>query len=187
MGFTLSVDGHVELALMDERHAEQLFALTDSSRAYLREWLPWLDGVTSPADSRGFIAGALQQFAEGNGFQAGIWYRGELAGVIGYHYVNRANRATSIGYWLGATFQGKGIMTRACRALVEYAFGELALNRIEVHCATGNTRSRAIPERLGFTVEGTLRQAEWLYDRYVDHVVYAMLAEDWKPARDTPV
>jgi ribosomal-protein-serine acetyltransferase len=50
---------------------------------------------------------------------------------------------------------------------------------VEVRAAPGNRRSRAIPERLGFRQEGILRDAEWLYDHYVDLVVYAMLADDW--------
>ena len=71
-------------------------------------------------------------------------------------------------------------MTRACRALVDYAFSELGLNRIEIQCAVQNVKSRAIPERLDFTQEGVIRQAEWLYDHYNDHVIYGMLAEEWR-------
>jgi hypothetical protein len=52
--------------------------------------------------------------------------------------------------------------------------------RVEIRAAPENARSRAIPERLGFTQEGTLRQVECVGDRYLDNVVYAMLAEDWK-------
>jgi ribosomal-protein-serine acetyltransferase len=70
-------------------------------------------------------------------------------------------------------------MTKACRFLVDYAFAELKLNRVEIRCATGNHKSRAIPERLGFKLEGTVRQAEWLYDHFVDHALYGMLASEW--------
>jgi ribosomal-protein-serine acetyltransferase len=63
---------------------------------------------------------------------------------------------------------------------VNYGLHDLGLNRVEIRAAEFNTRSRAIPERLGFTQEGIIRQAEWLYDYYVDHVVYGMLSEEWK-------
>lgn len=73
-------------------------------------------------------------------------------------------------------------MTRSCRAYVSHSFQTLGLNRVEIRCAVDNRKSCAIPERLGFILEGTLRQAEWLYDHFVDHSVYAILSQDWTPA-----
>lgn len=123
---------------------------------------------------------SLRRFAEGNGFEAGIWHEGHLAGVVGYHGIDRQDRATSLGYWLGEEFQGHGLVIRACQAMTDHAFGELGLNRITVSCVTGNRRSRAVPERLDFEQEGVLREAEWLYDRFVDHALYAGLASRWR-------
>lgn len=186
--FRLMLGEDAELRLLEVRHAEPLFALIEQDRAYLRQWLAWVDGNHSVDDSQVFIRNVLQQFANNNGLQAGIWFRGAvargaaegvLAGVIGHNYIDWANGKTELGYWLGAAFQGRGLMTRACRALTDYSFHELHLNRVEILCAAGNRKSRAIPERLGFTQEGTLRQAEWLYDHYVDLVVYGMLAAEW--------
>lgn len=174
------IDDETELRLLKERHAEELFVLMNQNRKYLREWLPWLDTNKSLDDTEEFIKGSLEQFANNSGFQSGIWFRGRLVGVIGYHKIDWANRATSIGYWLGASFQGKGLMTKACRVLVDYAFNEFGLNRVEIRCAVENKKSRAIPQRLGFREEGVIRQAEWLYDRFVDHVVYGMLASEWQ-------
>ena len=71
-------------------------------------------------------------------------------------------------------------MTKTVLALLQYAFEDLQLNKVEIRAAVGNAKSRAIPERLGFTKEGTIREAEWLYDHYVDHVAYGMLASEWK-------
>jgi len=94
-----------------------------------------------------------------------------------------ANRAASVGYWLGEAHQGRGTMTKACSALTSHAFSGMGLHRIEIRCAVENRKSRAIPERLGFRNEGLIRDAEWLYDRFVDHVVYGMLETEWHSAR----
>lgn len=177
--FSYKIDDEAALRLLEERHADALFALTDQNRAYLRQWMPWVDGTTSVSDTRGYIQHCLHEFAENRGFQAGLWVGGDLAGAIGYVELDWTDRKAEIGYWLGASYQGRGLMTRACRAMVDHTFGELGLNRVEIVCATENAKSRAIPERLGFVLEGVLRQAEWLYDHYVDHVVYAMLTRDW--------
>lgn len=72
------------------------------------------------------------------------------------------------------------------QTLLEYGFVDNCLNKIEIRCAEENHKSRAVPERLGFTYEATLRQCEWLYDRYVDHAVYTMLASEYE-ARQTSI
>lgn len=178
--FEFKVDDQINLRLLEPRHADALFALTDANRDYLRQWLPWLDTVVSVADTLKFIEATQKQFAANNGFVTGSWYQGELAGVVGHNSIDWPNRISALGYWLGIEFQGKGVVTRSCRALITHAFAELRLNRVDIRCAVGNGRSRAIPERLGFQQEGIIRQAEWLYDRFVDHVVYGMLASEWQ-------
>ncbi|AQQ52549.1 GNAT family N-acetyltransferase [Planococcus lenghuensis] len=180
--FTFSIDTQTELRLLETRHAPELFKLTDQSRQHIREWLPWVDMINSPADSGKFIDLALEQFRQNNGFQAGIWYRGELAGIIGLHQISWTNKSTTFGYWLGEQFQGQGLMTAACRAIIAYCFEELHLNRVEIRAAAENKKSQAIPERLGFTKEGRLRQAEWLHDRFADHYVYSLLKDEFRSA-----
>lgn len=178
--FSYKVGDDVELRLLEEHDARQIFTTVEADRTHLREWLPWVDDQLSLEDSRAFVMASRQQFAENNGFQAGIWYRGEFAGMIGFHYFNFLHRKTEIGYWLAQKFEGRGVMTRSCRAMVNYAFNEVGMNRIEIRCATGNVRSCAIPERLGFNFEGIQRQAEWLYDHFADLKVYSLLASEWK-------
>ena len=178
--FHCIIDQDTELCLLEEDDAEALFALTDQNRDYLRQWLIWVDNIESIPDAQKYIRASVKQLSEGNGLQAGIWYRGNLSGIIGYQAVDWVNRSTTLGYWVGSPFQGKGLVTKACRALVDWAFREWCLNRVEIRCATENHRSRGIPERLGFTQEGILREAEWLYDHFADLVVYGMLAEEWQ-------
>lgn len=178
--FRFQIDEETELRLLEERHAGELFALTDNNRNYLRRWLPWVDGNKTVEDTKAFIRRALEQFTRGLSFSAGIWWRGRLVGVIGLHRIDQVNHKTEIGYWIGEEYQGKGLVTRACRAIIDYAFSELKLHRVEIHCALGNERSRAIPERLGFRQEGILRQAARLPNRYDDLVIYGILADEWR-------
>lgn len=179
MVFSLRIDEQIELRLLEQRHADELFALVQENRNYLREWLPWVDETHSVADSQKFIQESLMQMAQNKGFQAGIWFDRQIVGVIGYFRLSWVNKRVEIGYWLGERFQGKGLITKACRTLVDYAFKELGLNRVEIRCALGNTKSRQIPERLGFFLEGVLRQDAWLHDHLVDLVVYGILASEW--------
>jgi ribosomal-protein-serine acetyltransferase len=160
--------------------AEPLFAVVDANRAHLRQWLPWVDSNRGPDDTRAFIRRSREQFARNDGFDAAIEADGAIVGVIGLHKVDHLNRKTEIGYWLAESAQGRELMTAACRAVITHIFSDLKLNRVEILCATENVRSRRVPERLGFAQEGMARQAGFLYDHYVDLVVYAMLAADWR-------
>jgi ribosomal-protein-serine acetyltransferase len=177
--FEIRLSGDTHLRLMEESDAEEIYAMIESDRDYLAEWMPWAAGQTLDGVVQ-FIRLTRRQFSDNNGFQAAIVDGGEIVGVVGFHAVDWANRLTSIGYWLGERHQGTGTMTEAVRALVDHAFHSWKLNRVEIRAAPGNRRSRAIPERLGFVEEGTLTEAERIGDRYLDNIVYAMLASRWK-------
>jgi ribosomal-protein-serine acetyltransferase len=183
--FRAPVRPGLELRILEERHAATVFALVEQERPYLREWLPWVDATLTEDDTLAFIKASLEQFANNNGFAAGIWemspnVAARFAGVIGTHKINWPNRKVELGYWLAREFQGRGIVTDACRAVITHLLGELDLNRVEIHCATGNTKSCAIPRRLGFTLEGTLREGELCCGRYLDLNVFGMLKKDWR-------
>ena len=178
--FCMRIDDDTELRLHEERFAEEYYRLIDRNRQHLRQWMQWLDEEQSVDDLRVFMRESRLQFANNQSLQTGIWYKGQIAGAIGFHNLDWIDRKVEVGYWLSADQQGKGLVTKACRTLVNFAFDQYQLNRIEIHCATGNRRSRAIPERLGFTQEGIIRQAQWLYDHYVDMVIYGILESEWK-------
>ncbi|HEX5136059.1 MAG TPA: GNAT family protein [Planctomycetota bacterium] len=166
------------LTLLEESDARDLFALVDRNRERLRAWLLWADDTRSAEDSLAFIRATREQAAQGQGFHGCLRVQGRIAGCVGFHGINRSFRSTAIGYWIGGEFEGRGLMTKTVRALVEHAFKDLGLHRIEIRCAVGNARSRAIPERLGFRQEGILRGAERAAGRVLDVVVYGRLATD---------
>jgi len=176
----LSPTPDIHLHILAEKHSGELFDLLHRNRRYLREWLPWLDTQKKSDDSLQFIKAVRSQFERNESVTFGIRYRETLCGIISLHRIDWPNRATMIGYWIAEDFQGRGIVTESCKAMLDYAFLQLGLHRIEIRCATANRKSRAIPERLGFVSEATLRDAEWLYDHFVDLIVYSMLAPDWK-------
>ncbi|PWK13854.1 GNAT family N-acetyltransferase [Tumebacillus permanentifrigoris] len=169
-----------ELRLVDLQDAEEIYALLDRNRAHLREWLPFVDYSQSPQDTAQFLQSRIQQHETKHGSEYVILWKGQIAGMIGYHFFDWNNKMTSIGYWLGEEFTGRGLMSLATQELCRLAFVEHGLNRVEIRVATENHKSQAIPTRLGFTREGVLRQREWLYDHYVDHIMFSMLRSEWE-------
>ncbi|MYL18814.1 GNAT family N-acetyltransferase [Halobacillus litoralis] len=177
--FTMHVDDDVELSILEPKHADALFELVDRNRSHLGMWLSFPNKTKEAGDSAAFISRSLTRMADGGGFWAGILYKGELAGSTGFLYIDQETGRTEIGYWLGAAFTSRGLVTKAVRKMVDYAFFELGLRKVDIQTAVGNGKSRAVPERLGFTKEGVLREYEYLNGSHHDRIVYGLLKEEW--------
>jgi ribosomal-protein-serine acetyltransferase len=173
-------DGAVLRAYVEE-DATELTSVVAANREHLARWMPWA-ATYGHQDSLDYIAKSRAQLEAGDGFEGAVVVGGEIVGGAGFHAVDRLNHSTSIGYWLAAEAQGSGLMTATVRALLDHAFGLWELHRVVIEAVVDNVRSRAIPERLGFTEEGIAREAKRLRGRYEDAALYAMLASDWTPA-----
>jgi ribosomal-protein-serine acetyltransferase len=169
-----------------ESDAAELTAAVAANREHLARWLPWAEshGFENSVD---YLARKRAQIEADDGFEAAIVLDRRIVGAAGFHRVDWINRSTSIGYWLAADAQGRGLMTAAVSALLDHAFYEWDLHRVIIEVIVGNERSQAIPERLGFRQEAILRQAKVIRGRHEDTWLYAMLAPEWSARPDDPV
>lgn len=175
----IRLDESLEMRPLVLGHAEDLYALVEANRERLQRWMPWLGPDFTLANMRQYALDREADNLHRTSLTLTIWLDGRVCGAISLHRINQQHRSSSIGYWLAQEAEGRGVMTRACEALIDTGFRLYGLHRIEIRCATGNLRSKAIPRRLGFTEEGLLRQAEWVHDRWVDLRVFALLATEW--------
>lgn len=148
----LELDHALSLRILSEEDSEELFALVDANRAYLRRWLPWVDDNTEVHHTHEFIQSTVLEYHQGEALHLGIRVDGKLRGVVGFNSMAPGGEG-EIGYWLDEPMQGSGVMTRACRALMEYGFQVLELSRQSILCHPRNQRSRRIAERLEFQLE----------------------------------
>lgn len=170
-----------EIALND---ADAIFQTIDTQRDYLGQWLPFVTLTQSVDFTRSFIQSILDTPYEVREHTFVVLYEGEFAGLVGFRDTDRANRKTEIGYWLSEPYQHKGIVTKAVQTLITFAFEALAMNRIQIRCAVGNTPSRRIPIRLGFQFEGVERAGELFPDgRFRDLEVYSLLKQEGNTER----
>lgn len=172
----------LEVRLLQPEHAAELFALVDANRAALREWLPWVDATCKVGDSERFIAEALRERTATRAYQAGIWSMGALVGGIGHNRIDAAARVAFPGWWLVPAAQGQGLMTPCCQVVFAHAFTQLLVTRIVVGVAMGNARGQAIVKRLGFKQISTLKNAEVLGNRSVDHFIYSLVPGQAQPS-----
>ncbi len=154
----------------------KIFNTLNDEREYMREWLPFVDTTREVEDTASFVNHVLQTDEK----QFTISFQDKFVGLIGFKDTDILNKKTEIGYWLSQFAQGKGIITQSVNRLLEYAFNEMDINRVQIKVAVGNHKSRRIPEKLGFQFEGMERDGELLVDNvFTDIVVYSLLKREF--------
>lgn len=174
-----TLDDATRIRPLEPDDAPTLYQLIESSRDHLDRWLRWSNSIQSQADAAATIARYVAKRSSGTGFHSGIWVHGRLAGGIVCRDLDPVSRNAEIGYWLGQDFTGRGLAIRGTILMVDYLFRVRALHRLEMQCAVGNARSRAIPEQLGFRLEGIRRESTWIATGFADHAWYGLLDTEW--------
>lgn len=159
-----------------------LWEAIEESREHILPWLPWGDKHGSPADSEISVRKWQAKWLLREDLALGIWERatGHYLGGSGLHRAHWDVPSFEIGYWLRRSAEGHGYMTEAVQLLCQLAFETLAANRVFIRVASGNHRSAAIPRRLGFVQEATLRNdMRDASGELRDMLVFAMTPQDY--------
>jgi ribosomal-protein-serine acetyltransferase len=181
--FQLLVDDEVALVLAEERHAQVMTDLIVRNQDRLARWEPWAEHPATLDETRAYIRTALEDFVRGR----------QISTIIavdhGRHFIGRCGMRINpyaasgdIGYWIDGEYEGRGITSRAARALISSVFEELGLTRIELRTSVENKRSRAVAERLGFSFEGVLPAGLRFSKRADDVALYGVSVANWNPA-----
>ena len=106
------------------------------------------------------------------------------AGNVSIWWVSQQNRVGEVGYWIRSDLTGRGIGTEATARVIQIGFEEIALHKVVLRIAVGNRQSEAIAERLGFVLEGTLRDEVKVGGVWLDHTSWSLLESEWAYARE---
>ncbi|HYX49116.1 MAG TPA: GNAT family N-acetyltransferase, partial [Ktedonobacteraceae bacterium] len=142
-----------------ESDAEALFEAMNESREHLRPWMPFADEHQTVDESRNWIMQQIAHWLLRDDLMLSIWERltGRYLGGTGLHPHNWETGYFEIGYWLRPSAEGFGYVNEAVHLLTNYALDSLKANRLEIRCDELNVRSAAVPQRLGYVLEGRLR------------------------------
>lgn len=180
MNISLLIRENLTLKTLHIEDAEPLFNSIRKNDQHLRQWLGWLDDDKSVDDIKKYIAESIKRADSNESIDFLIWQYNQIIGGVALDPISAAHKKVSLMYWLAEDAQGKGIMLDALKLVIDFIFKELKLNRIEISCAVENIKSSALPKKLGFKLEGISRQANWLYDHFVDLEVYSLLVSEWE-------
>lgn len=173
--FIKEIEENLNLVLLTQIHAKELFKLVDANREYLADWMTWPPNTNCVKDAQSFIKTSLIGLSENKELACAIEYKGKIVGVVTFNEIDHERKKVIIGYWISEEFQGRGFITKSCKALIAYAFNSLGILKIEMHVATENTPSQKVCERLGFQLEGTIRNCENLNGKIVDYNFYGLM------------
>jgi ribosomal-protein-serine acetyltransferase len=146
------VDEYLELRLLQESDIDELVKTVQENLPHLEPWMIWANDYDVES-TKSFVRKNLETVANGGPPSFGIFYREKLAGCIGFVKLDRETHVAEIGYWISVEHEGKGIVTKCCRVLIDHAFNDQQMKLMEIRASSANVRSRAVAERLGFTLD----------------------------------
>lgn len=178
-GVFLTIDAEITLRQVRADETDAVYETVIANTDRLLEFMHWMTRDYSLEMANEFVERSGISAKKGESLSLGIFRNGKFIGAIGFVGFDVLVRKTEIGYWIDAEAEGGGIISRATKALIDYAFIELSMNRIEIRCAASNRRSAAVPRRLGFTEEARLRRSEIRNGKLQDFYVFGLLRSDW--------
>ncbi|MEU1725670.1 GNAT family protein [Nonomuraea sp. NPDC005692] len=176
--FAVPLGDEAELRPLEPWRAQEFLDHIDRARPSVDPWIPWASRSTDLASA----TAVLQRYADDQAADGariyGIWLAGTLVGGVMFTRFEAVSGVCEIGCWLEPAGEGRGLVTRACRLLIDWAFAERGMARVEWWVSPGNTRSVGVARRLGMTRDGVLRERFPHRGERHDSEVWSLLAGD---------
>ena len=169
------------LRCWNPQDAPAIKAAVDASREHLIPWMPWARQESTLQMQIERLRQVRGAFDLGRDFEYGILSRDEsqVLGSSGLH-THADERAREIGYWIHVDHTRQGYATETSAALTKVAFLIEDMDRVEIHCDPANAASAAIPRKLGYAHEATLRRrSHWADGKVEDSMIWTLFANDF--------
>lgn len=176
---SLRLTDNAELRALEPWQADEFAAHVAAAEEYLGRWLSWGHTATDPANAQALLQRYADSQARGEGRIFGIWVEGKLSGGTLFRTWDQEQGVCELGVWLAPEVTGRGLITMACTAMIDWVFGVRGMHRVEWRCSPANEPSRAAAKRLGMTLEGTLRESYVRHGVHTDVEVWSVLATEW--------
>ncbi|MCN9240263.1 GNAT family N-acetyltransferase [Streptomyces sp. RY43-2] len=176
-------DDGAELRPLEPWHAEEFLAHLDRGREFINQYVPFGSKATDVAGARTILQSFADRRAADTGFLHGLWLDDKLVGGVLFPLFDAEHGTCEMGVWLEPAAAGRGLVTRGARALIDWAFDERGMHRVEWQASPANEPSVNVARRLGMTREGVLRESFPHRGVRHDMEVWSVLAPEWREAR----
>ena len=180
------VTPRLELRPFRRRDATAIHEAVLPSLPELARWLPWAQPGYTKGTTQRFVRDSINAWNEGKAFDFAIRFPAEPnkhIGNVSLWWTSRQNSIGEGGYWGRSDLTNRGICTEAVAAVLDIAFRELAMHKVVLRIAVGNRSSERVAEKLGFIMEGTLRDEVRIGDKWIDHTAWSLLRNEWRQER----
>lgn len=171
----IPVTQNIELRAVEERYTADLHHLVVKNKTWLQTAFDWAQHVGAEEDTRRNVLSNQMLHQRGYAKMFLIFRDDALVGVLSFNSIEPANKAGYIGYWLDEAHQGKGILSQSLQAFMCYYAERGEIRRFVIKCRVANQSSNNVARRNGFTLEGCLREAEYLNGRFDDVNIYGKI------------
>ncbi|ATL25943.1 GNAT family N-acetyltransferase [Streptomyces formicae] len=179
-------DDGAELCPLEPWQAAEFLAHMDRGREFIGRHNGLPDIVTDLESSRAYLQTYAEKTAADTGRLFGIRVEGTLVGAVLLRTLDVAQGTAEAGCWLEPSAVGRGLVTRAVRAVIDWAVEERAVHRVDWWVSSDNEPSIAVARRLGMTKEGVLRESYLYRGERHDEEIWSVLAPEWRAARRGP-
>lgn len=176
--FSQLVGPNAELRTLEPWQAEEFAAHMDRARDHIRPWVSPAFVAEGVDGARATLTRYADRAAADGGRIYGIWVDGVLRGGVMFVSFNATGGSCELGCWLEPVAEGHGFIATACKILLDWAFTVRGIHRVEWHCRADNARSAAAAQRLGMTLEATLRESWKIEGTYYDTQIWSLLRSD---------
>jgi RimJ/RimL family protein N-acetyltransferase len=177
--FLYALDDDIGLGPLEPWHAEQFAAAVEHARDHLAPWIPFAHTVTDVDTARDLLQRLADSHASDSRHMYGIWQGDKLVGGALFPAFDTKKGICEIGVWLLPEYQGRGLITRAARYLIDWAIRVRGMSRVAWHTDPRNARSQAVARRLGLTFEGVCRSCHVVNGERQDMQVWSVLVDEW--------
>ena len=174
----IPVTDSLSLRAVDERHVPELHQLVMKNQRWLQQSLSWPAEVTHEEETRRHVQGNVMLHQRGYAKMFLLFLQEEIVGVLSFNQIEPINKTAYIGYWIDESHQGQGLLSQALQALMDYFARSSTVRRFVIKCRVANHKSNQVALRNGFSLEGCLRQAEYLNGSYDDQNIYGRIIDD---------
>jgi ribosomal-protein-serine acetyltransferase len=180
---SLRLADDAELRALEMWHADEFAEHVAAAEEHFARWLPWGHSAADSVGAAVLLNRYTRKLAQDEGRILGLWVGGKLSGGVLFRVWDNDQGMCELGVWLSPEATGRGLITKAATAMIDWAFHVRDMHRVEWRCNPANERSRAVARRLGMKLDGTLREAFVHNGEHNDVEVWSVLASEWPSER----